>query len=678
MPSFSVAMLYSEVFRVVMQRRKEKCSNGERLEWRSTPMHISNSKHPREIPIELCKRSLIDVADFSGSRSAEPIDDLLSDVNYVASSTYLDLMSLSCKALDERLNPEIDRTRSPDTDSTSPNSPDEEPPECMQTLKVPHMLISVELDQDHSLPSSEACRRWISSFPSLAKHVKVDGVYQGYSTVLILSIPIVIWNTLPNHPACRPITYVTSRNLLQDIPTTYGRRRVSMATPDSVLTPTTLSNSFHNDLNEEYGTLGINTRVPERGPQDSAPFLNSAVANYIISQSTSAKGPKSTLMGYIMSNATDDVSSRRGRHILQGGQKDKLADGLPRVGRREQPKVQPPEDPDKPDSHMSIDIDDQSFHMASRDLAQNVFPTDQIRNAPPTSISRTSKLSTKWGVPRFRIEKSFDKLHRTLPLNTRQEFGSLFAKFLLGSTAGDHEIKHTHTPVVRHGRNASNDLIRSDFYDGIRRTTDDDEPPGDPTQTTQSIISPQNLVIVDSDQRSEQSDSDDQANEYKVVFILQNLDGGTCKLPALFDTGSPSNFITSKAIQKIGRVAGGRIPPSKMCSYLGPFAGERNTTPRHYVRLNLYNEQIGLDSNAYLRILEANGFDIILGRNFIHKNGGASLLARISEASNSDQSLTAPTSSHFTPLVKGKRLKGMYYSSKNKGTIVTSTMQKKK
>lgn len=385
MPSFSIAMLYSEVFRVVMQRRKEKCSNGKRLEWRSTPVHISNCKHPREIPIELCKRSLIDVADYSRSRSAKSIDDLLSDSNYVAPTTYLDLMSLSCEALEERLNTEIIRGRSPDTDSTNPNSPEEEPPECTQTLKVPHMLISVELDQDQKLPSSEACRRWISSFPGLAKHVTVDGVYQGYSTVLILSIPIVIWNTLPNHPACRPITYVTSRNLLQDTLTRYGRRRASMATPDSVGTPTTLSDSSHNSLNKEHGTpIGMDISAPERGPQDSDPFLDSAVADDAVSQSTSAaKRRKSTTIGYIMSNVTDDVSSRRGRLILHEDQKAKLADRPPRAGHGEQLQVQPLENLDKPHPPMTVESDDQSYHMSARDLAKNVFPTDQSMNLPP-------------------------------------------------------------------------------------------------------------------------------------------------------------------------------------------------------------------------------------------------------------------------------------------------------
>jgi hypothetical protein len=87
-------------------------------------------------------------------------------------------------------------------------------PESTPELKVPHMLVSVALDEDQSLPDAEAFSRWICAFPALAKHVTVQGVYKSFSTVLVLSVPVVIWNMLPNNPACQLIAYVTSKNLL--------------------------------------------------------------------------------------------------------------------------------------------------------------------------------------------------------------------------------------------------------------------------------------------------------------------------------------------------------------------------------------------------------------------------------------------------------------------------------
>jgi hypothetical protein len=123
-------------------------------------------------------------------------------------------MSISCNGLDERLEVDSQKVgRSVDylSGSTSTNTISEE---VTPRLKHPHMLVSVALDEDQPLPNTEACRRWLCSFPSLAKYVKVEGIFASYSTVLLLSIPVAIWNMLPDNPACQPITYVTSRNLI--------------------------------------------------------------------------------------------------------------------------------------------------------------------------------------------------------------------------------------------------------------------------------------------------------------------------------------------------------------------------------------------------------------------------------------------------------------------------------
>lgn len=200
-----------------MQRRKEKCQNGQRLEWRSTPVHISNSTDPKALSIELCKRSLVDLACFSSNPPISLVNTATSHNDAFSSTTYEDLMSLCCDDLDHRLRSD-DTTPSPG--STEPGIEDKDtspdPSETKFVLKVPHMLVSFALDQNASFPNGEACRRWLSAFPGLAKHVKIEAVFDSYSSVLIMSIPVVIWNMLPDHPACQPISYVTSRNLMYD------------------------------------------------------------------------------------------------------------------------------------------------------------------------------------------------------------------------------------------------------------------------------------------------------------------------------------------------------------------------------------------------------------------------------------------------------------------------------
>jgi hypothetical protein len=229
-PSFSVTMLHSEVLRVLMRRRKEKCTNGQKLEWRSTPVHMTNFTHARTIGIELCKRSLIDTDSFPSIQSSQPIEDLLQSDIGLTSATYLDLMSLGCDALEERLSINHE-TREPSAEIIpTSTSASKLSGEVTSTLKLPHMLISITLDEDQPLPNPEACRRWICAFPGLAKHVKIEGIFTSYSTVIILSIPVVIWNMLPDNPACQSISYVTSRNLIVDPGSDFLHSERSLAT----------------------------------------------------------------------------------------------------------------------------------------------------------------------------------------------------------------------------------------------------------------------------------------------------------------------------------------------------------------------------------------------------------------------------------------------------------------
>jgi hypothetical protein len=193
-PSFSITMLHSEVLRVLMQRRKEKFTNGMKLEWRSTPVHISNSTDPKAPSIELCRRGLLCPTDLPSNSSISFDGTALSPTGAASSTTYEDLMDLCHDEFDQQLE-----TNGGTTATQIPNSWLEENdtvPAATSTLKVPHMLVSIALDQDESLPNGEACRRWLSAFPGLAKHVKVEAVFDSYSTVLIMSIPVVIWNRL--------------------------------------------------------------------------------------------------------------------------------------------------------------------------------------------------------------------------------------------------------------------------------------------------------------------------------------------------------------------------------------------------------------------------------------------------------------------------------------------------
>ena len=83
------------------------------------------------------------------------------------------------------------------------------------TLKIPHVLISLALEENKQLPIG-ACSRWLASFPTLAKYATVESVFKSHSTLLLVSLPVMIWDLLPDNPACSFIGYVNCHNMLSN------------------------------------------------------------------------------------------------------------------------------------------------------------------------------------------------------------------------------------------------------------------------------------------------------------------------------------------------------------------------------------------------------------------------------------------------------------------------------
>jgi hypothetical protein len=73
------------------------------------------------------------------------------------------------------------------------------------------LLVTVVEDQ---VLSTKACSDWLASFPALARYASVQSVYQSYSTLLILSLPVFVWDFLPASLACNFISYIQSTNIL--------------------------------------------------------------------------------------------------------------------------------------------------------------------------------------------------------------------------------------------------------------------------------------------------------------------------------------------------------------------------------------------------------------------------------------------------------------------------------
>lgn len=181
--------------------------------------------------------------------------------------------------------------------------------------------------------------------------------------MLILSVSIVIWNTLPEHPACRPITCVTSTNLLQDNQSNDTSYTVSMAAPDS------------NDSSKIGHPDSMNSRHAPVTPADAEeekfrPIPSDVLDDSYLQQTaadTRLKSPNSNVLGCIESNlsvAEDLASSTRSFHLPRK-QKDTFSDSVPTEG-----QFKPLQDqfPEAPGPSIPDNTDDQSAHLPPRDI----------------------------------------------------------------------------------------------------------------------------------------------------------------------------------------------------------------------------------------------------------------------------------------------------------------------
>jgi hypothetical protein len=99
-------------------------------------------------------------------------------------------------------------------------------------FQTPHVLIRIGLEQQQPPMDVKECLRWLESVPILGKWATIEGIYPSYSTLLIISVPIVIWNMLPDNPACSFIGYVTAPSFARSIPELGISKAYKITAPD--------------------------------------------------------------------------------------------------------------------------------------------------------------------------------------------------------------------------------------------------------------------------------------------------------------------------------------------------------------------------------------------------------------------------------------------------------------
>ncbi|KAH7242387.1 hypothetical protein BKA59DRAFT_227911 [Fusarium tricinctum] len=182
---FSAAMLHSEILTRLKHAPPDRSSQGRLVESRKTPAYILSTSDPHTASITLGRMSEEESGSISSSQAIPGstqggLSERLQSNTYVTAEERIQtLMGVSPKG--QRV--------------------------------VPHVLLKIALEGDQVFDAA-SCSRWLKQFPLLATHVSVESVYSSYSTLLLLSVPVVLWDLLPEHPATQFVGYIKTSNLL--------------------------------------------------------------------------------------------------------------------------------------------------------------------------------------------------------------------------------------------------------------------------------------------------------------------------------------------------------------------------------------------------------------------------------------------------------------------------------
>jgi hypothetical protein len=203
-PAFTAAMLHCEILNRLRHEKPEEYRSTKHFEFRKSPIHVISTNNPNARSVELAPRRVPD----SGGQ--------ISNIDH--------LVRLSIRGAEgSKIAPPVTNVQV-DTSPGQATRPQTTKCEAYSSnamtsllangnTAVPHVLISLALEEEQLLDFDQ-CKRWLQDFPALANYATVQAVYRSNSTLLILSIPVAIWDWLPDNPACAFIGYVHSQNLL--------------------------------------------------------------------------------------------------------------------------------------------------------------------------------------------------------------------------------------------------------------------------------------------------------------------------------------------------------------------------------------------------------------------------------------------------------------------------------
>ncbi|KUJ12570.1 uncharacterized protein LY89DRAFT_210202 [Mollisia scopiformis] len=231
-------MLHSQILSVLKHERPERLGGNRRVECRTTPVYIVTTEDP-SIPSIVLNRIQVDRTAVQAGASQKRARSHDSDPGITGERTSRRIKRGKHSKGKERAgsqDEEVDTMPKTSKMATEPNGPERvhgearlpSPPKEYHInkealfgrdsdglLKIPHVLISIALAENQVL-DADACAAWLASFPALAEYVKVRSIYRSYSTLIIISVPVILWDLLPDDLACNFIGYVRSGDILSE------------------------------------------------------------------------------------------------------------------------------------------------------------------------------------------------------------------------------------------------------------------------------------------------------------------------------------------------------------------------------------------------------------------------------------------------------------------------------
>ncbi|KAI8289476.1 hypothetical protein K4K60_008623 [Colletotrichum sp. SAR11_57] len=224
--TFSAAMLHAEVL-ARLKHPRPITINGKLFEARSTPVHFMMTTNHKAPSIEMSRIVPPD------ARPPSPPQDTTAN-----------------------------GSDNPDqlTGGRGPGAPVSEDP----NEDTPHVMISLALEDNQQLDLN-AWEQWLSNFPAMAKYVKVQGVFKSHSTLLLLSMPVMVWDLLPEDHATSFIAFIRSNNMMlqggqkdkaeAEVSVGVSRATLDRTQPDSASMKTFFSDTTYTYAPTDHGSM---------------------------------------------------------------------------------------------------------------------------------------------------------------------------------------------------------------------------------------------------------------------------------------------------------------------------------------------------------------------------------------------------------------------------------------